>query len=139
MKKIMLLGGVASLLLSGRAFAGDISISIGFAAPPPLVVVSPGVQIVEDNDDEIFFSNGYYWVERDGGWYRTRDYRGHWIVVERTRVPVFIVSHERGHYKHWKHEEHEERKEERHEEKREEKHEEKHEKHEGGGKKHGKH
>ena len=133
MNKLATALALSASLFSPRAFAGaSISVNIGFPAPPPLVVVSPGVQVVEDSDEEIFFNDGYYWVERDGGWYRTRDYRGHWVVVERAHVPVFIAEHERGHYKHWKHEEHEERKEEKHSEKHE-----KHEEHQE--KKHGKH
>ena len=138
MKKIPTLLFLSATLLSNRAFAGiGVSVNIGFPAPPPLVVVAPGVQIVEDNDDEIFFNDGYYWVERDGGWYRTKDYHGHWVVVEREHVPVFIAEHHPGAYKHWKHEEHQEHEE--HEERKAEKHESHEEKHEEHGKKHGKH
>lgn len=103
--------------------------SISFPAPPPLVLVTPGVQVVEDNDDEIYFVDSWYWHRREGHWFRTRDHRGHWAVVEERYVPVAIVREPPGRYRRWKRIEHEVRKEEkreRKEEKREEKREKKH-------------
>jgi hypothetical protein len=76
--------------------------TIRFEAPPPLVVVTPGVQVVPDYDDEVFFSDGWYWVNRDDRWYRTRDHRGSWVVVERQYVPRSIVVLPRGKYRRWK-------------------------------------
>ncbi|MBL8940196.1 MAG: hypothetical protein JNM69_36955 [Archangium sp.] len=35
--------------------------TIVFEAPPALVVVQPGVQVVEDFDEEVFFVDGWYW------------------------------------------------------------------------------
>jgi hypothetical protein len=43
---------------------------------PPLVEVQPGVRVVRDLDEEIFFANGRYWVRRDDRWYSTRNPRG---------------------------------------------------------------
>jgi hypothetical protein len=76
--------------------------TIRFEAPPPLVVVSPGVRVVEDYDDEVFFVNNWYWCRRDAHWFRTRDYRGGWVVVDRRYVPVSVVKIPPGHYKHYK-------------------------------------
>lgn len=78
-----------------------LDIRIGFPSPPPLVVVSPGVQVVPDYDEEVFFSDGWYWLRRDERWYRTHDYRGGWVVVPRRAVPAPLVSVPPGHYKHW--------------------------------------
>ncbi len=72
---------------------------------PPLVVVQPGVQVVQDFNEEIFFVNGWYWVRRDGYWYRTRDHRARWVYVEPYRVPRTLVGIPPGHYKHWRKEE----------------------------------
>ena len=55
--------------------------TITFQAPPPLVVVEPGIQVVEDQDEEVFFVSNAYWVRRGPKWYRTNDYRGGWVVV----------------------------------------------------------
>jgi hypothetical protein len=96
-----------------------------FTAPPPLVVVEPGVQVVEDNDEEVFFVDSYYWVRRGPRWYRTRDHRGGWVVVDGPGVPPSLVRLPAGQYRRYKHAV----KEERREEKRE-----KHEKHEKRGK-----
>ena len=116
---------------------------VRFEAPPPLAVVEPGVQVVRDCDDEVFFTGGYYWhAGRDGTWYRTRSYRGGWVMAPRHTVPVAIVRLPRGQYRHYRgeawraqrHEDHEMRHEEkawRHEERREEKAERKWEKHHG--------
>jgi hypothetical protein len=133
-RQVFVSGSALALVAAFRprnAFAG-VEISVRFEAPPPLVVVSPGIQVVEDNDEEVFFTDGFYWVRRDDVWYRTRDHRGGWAVVGHEHVPAFIYQAKPGAYRHWKHEEHE-----RHEEHREEKHEEEHaEKHEAKKEKH---
>lgn len=69
---------------------------------PPLVVISPGVQVVQDFDREVFFSDGFYWVRHDGGWYRSRSHRGGWVLVPVRGVPARLVSLPPGHYKRWK-------------------------------------
>lgn len=76
--------------------------SIRFEAPPPLVLVSPGVQVVEDYDDEVFFVGGWYWCRRDGHWFRTRDHHGGWLVVEHHVVPATIVKIPPGKYRRHK-------------------------------------
>jgi hypothetical protein len=91
--------------------------AIRFETPPPLTVVEPGVRVVRDSDEEIFFSGGYYWHPGpEGVWYRTRSYRGGWVVAPRHTVPGAIVRIPRGQYRHYRGEGwHNERREERHE------------------------
>ena len=74
--------------------------SVTFVRPPPLVTVEPGIQVVEDHDEEIFFHDDYYWLRRDGRWWRTRDHRGGWVVVEERVVPAPLVRVPPGHYRH---------------------------------------
>jgi hypothetical protein len=69
---------------------------------PQLVVVSPGVQVVPDVDEEVFLVDGYYWVRRDGGWYRSRSHRHGWVFVPARRVPARIAGFPPGKYKRWK-------------------------------------
>jgi hypothetical protein len=69
---------------------------------PALVVVSPGVQVVPDVDEEVFFVDGYYWVRRDAGWYRSRTHRSGWALVPARGVPARIGSLPPGKYKRWK-------------------------------------
>lgn len=95
-------------VLAAPAFAQvriDVQIplpTITFQAPPPLVVVQPGVQVVEDFDDEVFFVDGWYWVRRDVRWYRTKDHRGGWVLVDGPGVPPTLVKLPPGRYKRWK-------------------------------------
>jgi len=106
------------------AHAQQVAVRVSFAAPPPLVVVEPGIQVVPDYDEEVFFVDGWYWHRAGAVWYRTRDHRGGWVVVEPRYVPARLVKIPPGHYKHWKAEkrmEKEERKAEHREEKAERK------------------
>jgi len=76
--------------------------TIRFEVAPPLVVVSPGVQVVPEYEEEVFFVDGWYWYRSGPYWYRTRDHRGGWVVVERRYVPATLVKIPPGHYKHYK-------------------------------------
>ncbi len=107
---------------------------VRFSSPPPLTVVAPGVEVVRDCDDEVFFSAGWYWhAGPDGTWYRTRSYRGGWVAAPHRAVPVAVARLPRGQYRHFRGEAwREQRREERHDERawrHEERHEEKAERH----------
>jgi hypothetical protein len=132
MKRLMMkvMVGLSLLAVPAVSFAQPVvSINIGWAAPPPVVEVSPGVQVVQDYGEEVFFTGGHYWVERGGAWYWTNDFRGHWVPAG--PPPVFLRDHHRGSYLHYRqvvrrekvreerHEAHRaERREEHHEERR---------------------
>ena len=76
--------------------------TIRFPAPPPLVVIEPGIQVVEDNDDEVFFVDNWYWHRRGKHWFRKQRHDGDWVVVEERVVPGRIVAFAPGHYRRWK-------------------------------------
>jgi hypothetical protein len=38
---------------------------------PELVSVAPGVEVVADADDPVFYADGYYWLYRNGVWLRS--------------------------------------------------------------------
>ncbi len=59
-------------------------------ADPQLVAVSPGVWVVEDYDEPVFYSNDAYWLYRGGLWYRSDVYYGGWT---RTAVVPVHVRH----------------------------------------------
>jgi hypothetical protein len=106
MRNLMLGLGVTACLLAipatGRAQVHvGIDIGIAFPEPPPLVVVSPGIQIVPEYDEEVYFSSGWYWVRRDDAWYRTRDYRGHWAPVRTVYVPAPLMRMPPGQFRHY--------------------------------------
>ncbi|MFL5246965.1 MAG: hypothetical protein ACJ79V_04010 [Myxococcales bacterium] len=100
MKKIASLLALATLSLpvAARAEVG-VQIHIALPAAPPMVVVQPGVQVVENQDEEVFFTNGWYWVRRDEVWYRARRPHTAFVYVESRRVPVTLVGMEPGHYR----------------------------------------
>ena len=106
MKKIASLLALAllSLPLAARAQVG-VQIHVALPAAAPMVVVQPGVQVVENQDEEVFFTNGWYWVRRDETWYRARRPHAAFFYVEPRRVPVTLVRMEPGHYRHFRHEE----------------------------------
>lgn len=55
---------------------------------PDLVVVSPGVSVIADYDEPIFYADGFYWWNYDGGWYRSSYYTGGWVVAS---APLAVV------------------------------------------------
>lgn len=69
---------------------------------PQLVVVSPGVQVVTDLDEEVFLLDGFYWVRHDGGWYRSRSHRGGWVLVPARGVPARLVKIPPGKYRRYR-------------------------------------
>jgi hypothetical protein len=103
---------VGAALIASPVFAQvQVGVGVGVSIPlptihfdvaPPLVVVQPGVQVVRDYGDEVFFVDGWYWCRRDNYWFRTRDYRGGWVVAERNYVPATLVRIPPGHYKHYR-------------------------------------
>jgi hypothetical protein len=78
----------------------DVHVGIGIPAPPavvfesePPVVLVPGTQVyyLANPDYDLYRYGGYYYVNRDGYWYRSRGYRGPFAHVEYDRVPRQIV------------------------------------------------
>ena len=64
----------------------------------------PGLHI----DDEVFYVDRHYYVRQGDTWYRSRDHRGHWVVVEHRYVPVTLVKSPRGKYRRYRRHEHRE-------------------------------
>ena len=110
MRKLILLAvGLLVLVMATAALASDVQVRLRMGFPailPPLVEVQPGVKVVQDFDEEVFFTGGFYWVQRDGNWYRARDHRGTWRYVRPGGIPAALVQHEPGHYRRWQHDEH---------------------------------
>jgi hypothetical protein len=102
------LGGcLATVGEDGRMVGGEASFTLRLPEVlPPLVVVQPGVSVVRDLDEEIFYSDGYYWARQDRTWYRAQDHRRGWARVEGRYVPAAIVQSPPGRYRHYRGEEH---------------------------------
>lgn len=85
----------------------SIQIQLGVPLPPSptLVVIQPGVQVVAGYPEEVFLQGGYYWLRRDGGWYRSSRPDAPFVVVESREVPPPLVKLPPGQYKNYgKHE-----------------------------------
>lgn len=59
---------------------------------PEMVVISPGVQVVANYDEPIFYSDNYYWRYEGGFWLRSRSHSGGFV---RYTPPRAILSIER--------------------------------------------
>jgi len=105
---------VGSLALHGAARADiDVRLDLGnapalpgfyFNAPPHRVYdATSGVYVIDDpdvGDMDAFQYGGYYWVFRDGYWYRSADWRNGFEVVQPQYVPtqLYSVPAERWHH-----------------------------------------
>ena len=82
----------------------ELGIRLGLPIRPALVVVQPGVQVVPDYEDEVFFTAGAYWLRRGPTWYRAPRPTVAFVPVAVARVPVALVRlPPPGHYKRYKH------------------------------------
>lgn len=75
---------------------------IVFPAPPQLVMIPDSdVYYAPDVEEEIVFSQGYWWRPYDGRWYRSRSHGGPWRHVVRSRVPHPIIGLPPGYRHHY--------------------------------------
>lgn len=70
--------------------AGEVHVSSA-----ELIEIEPGVQVVADADEPLFFADDAYWLYRDGMWMRSDDYRGGFTRVETSGVPQRLRAIER--------------------------------------------
>ncbi|HEY4243088.1 MAG TPA: hypothetical protein VGM88_24920 [Kofleriaceae bacterium] len=72
------------------------------AADGSMETIAPGVQVVDDLDYPVFFSDGFYWRYDDGFWYRSSFAYGGWVGVGFDYVPWGVRGiHEPWGYAHW--------------------------------------
>lgn len=108
MRTPLLLALGLALALPPASTRAQVQVQIHLDLPPilpPLVVIQPGVRVVQDLDEEIFFVGGFYWVARGDTWYRSRDHRGPWGSMKPKKVPAELTRLERGRYRRWQHDE----------------------------------
>ena len=75
--------------------------TIRFETAPVLVEVSPGIQVVPEYEQEVFFVDGWYWHRAGRTWYHTRDHRGGWVVAHGREVPRGLLRIPPGRYRHY--------------------------------------
>lgn len=67
---------------------------------PDLVYVSPGVQVIADYNEPVFYSDGFYWRESGGTWYRSSYHTHGWVYAAPPRAVISIGNrHSYAHYR----------------------------------------
>ncbi|MEP6864481.1 MAG: hypothetical protein ABJE66_27915 [Deltaproteobacteria bacterium] len=90
------LGGCLGTGTADVQYSSDVSVST-----PDLVEVSPGVQVVADYDDSVFYSDGFYWRYDNGGWYRSNNYAGGFVYWNAPPQAVITIN-DPGRYRHYR-------------------------------------
>ena len=86
--------------IAAEAFAQvNLNVNIG---PPPIVEPNPAEIVVIPQTDIVFvpntsfdvlFTDGFWWSLRGGErWYRSRQYKGNWSLVQRNTVPEKVLN-----------------------------------------------
>jgi hypothetical protein len=82
----------AGCMGEGTVYYGGGGTLTATTVAPDLVYVSPGVQVVADYDDSIFYADNFYWRYDSGRWYRSSWYTGGWVYAT---PPHAVLSIER--------------------------------------------
>jgi hypothetical protein len=62
------------------------------ATMPAMVTISPGVQVIEDYDQPVFYSSNAYWRYDGGVWYQSNTYTGGWARVSATPAALVTIQ-----------------------------------------------
>jgi len=82
------------------AYVGPTVAVTATTVAPDLVYVSPGVQVIADFDEPIFYADGFYWREYNGTWYHSRYHTHGWVYAAPPRTIIGIRN--RGAYRHYR-------------------------------------
>jgi len=86
----MLKSTLLALVLATGCYEGEVQYAGPVTSGPDLAYVAPGVRVITDYDQPIFFAEGAYWWFYDGFWYRSTAYTGGWVYVP--SPPRVVVS-----------------------------------------------
>lgn len=100
MRGTLLTVALAAAALGGCYTTGEVGYRATYTTPsadvyvstPDLVTVSPGVQVVADYDEPVFYTDGFYWRFYNNGWYRSNNYAAGWYFVDRPPVAVLRID-----------------------------------------------
>lgn len=77
-------GFIAAMALTSSGCLGTVGVGVNADvqyAEPQLAYVGPGVWVVQDYNEPVFYENNFYWVNRGGVWYRSSYHTGGWVAV----------------------------------------------------------
>lgn len=93
-----------SAALAGCAGSGHYSgtyYASATVSTPDMAYVAPGVRVIADYDEPVFFHNGYYWYSDNGYWYRSNRWNSGWVYVQ--SPPTVIARIDRPYaYRHYR-------------------------------------
>lgn len=96
MLRNVLLAVAIAVALPATSSCGSAEVGVAATvASPRLVWIAPGVWVLEDYDQSVFFYDGFYWWWSDGIWYRSDFYTDGWIRVAVVPRPVLHIRHPR--------------------------------------------
>lgn len=90
---VMLLGFVA--MAAACVVRGGAMVHTSPAYEPQLVEINPGIWVVENHHQSVFYNNGYYWRVHSGVWYRSHHHTSGWVLVGNHVVPRAVVRIDR--------------------------------------------
>jgi len=75
-------GALVALLAAdtGCVVSGSVR-THAYVETPNLVAIEPGVYVVADYDEPVFYNDGYYWTYRSGIWLRSYSYNSGFVRV----------------------------------------------------------
>ncbi|HEY3805602.1 MAG TPA: hypothetical protein VGL61_23510 [Kofleriaceae bacterium] len=108
MRNLIACSLAAALAASAGCYSDDVVAQPAYAAEPELETITPGVEVVDDLDYPVFYSDNYYWLWDGGYWFRSPSWRGGWVGVSPYGVPWGVrgirtplaYSHWHGGYAH---------------------------------------
>lgn len=92
MRKIIFALLVGAAGCAGSGTVGYRATATYDTAPmPDMAYVAPGVQVIADYDEPVFYTDGYYWrYTNDGRWYRSNTWTGGWVYASAPRAVLRI-------------------------------------------------
>jgi hypothetical protein len=83
---------VATAGCTGSGYMTTRATVVADTGAPDLVYVSPGVRVIADYDEPIFYADGYYWRYYDDTWFRSAYYTGGWVYVDQPPVVIARID-----------------------------------------------
>ena len=103
-KNIWLTAGIAGMLLGNPSAdaRAEVSVQISTGNRPSFVINSApsfvylrsqGFSVSVGSPYDIVYYRNYYYINHNGNWYRSSNYRGPWMVILNQRLPYQIRRH----------------------------------------------
>jgi hypothetical protein len=106
-RTLVLMGSTAGLGIGCVAHAqagayGEADAPVVFKSAPTLVEIDSDVWVVRDHERAVYYAGNYYWVYRDGIWWRAQAYDGGWTRIEASAVPTTIANRDHSTYANYR-------------------------------------